>query len=76
MTRTVILEVDGPTSAVRGDRGVPTRSLVARTRIDRKDFGIVWNEPLEGGGMMLSDEVSLEIVLELVEPPPKERERT
>lgn len=68
ITRTVVLEADGPTAAVTGDDGVPTRALVARTRIDRKDFGITWNEPLEGGGMMLGDEVALEIVLEVVQP--------
>ena len=33
----------------------------ARTRIKRSDFGISWNVAIETGGVMLSDEVDVEI---------------
>lgn len=33
----------------------------ARTRINRKDFGLSWNETLETGGVLVGDEVDIEI---------------
>lgn len=41
----------------------------ARTRIDRKDFGLSWNETLETGGLLVGDDVDIEIEAEaMVEP--------
>lgn len=36
----------------------------ARTTINRKDFGMTWNETLDGGGFILGDEVSIVINIE------------
>lgn len=36
----------------------------ATTTIDRKDFGLTWNETLETGGLLVGDEVSIEINVE------------
>ncbi|HWU43830.1 MAG TPA: YceI family protein [Bdellovibrio sp.] len=33
----------------------------ADTKIDRKDFGLVWNKALETGGVLVGDEVKIEI---------------
>lgn len=38
-------------------------ALEARTKINRKDFGLTWNQMLEAGGVLVSEEV--EIVLEV-----------
>ena len=35
-------------------------------KFNRKDFGLVWNAPLETGGFLLSDEVKINIELQLV----------
>jgi polyisoprenoid-binding protein YceI len=35
-------------------------------KVDRRDWGLVWNTPLETGGWLLSDSVRLEIEAELV----------
>jgi polyisoprenoid-binding protein YceI len=41
----------------------------ARTTINRKDFGLTWNETLETGGVLVGDDVQIEIEAEgLVEP--------
>ena len=32
--------------------------------LDRKDFGVVWNRALEGGGAMLGDDVTINIQVE------------
>lgn len=36
----------------------------ARTRIDRKDYGITWNKTLDNGGTLLSDEVDIVLTIE------------
>lgn len=40
----------------------------ATTKIDRKDFGISWNQALDKGGLMIGEEVELVIDVELVRP--------
>ena len=40
--------------------------FTARTSIQRSDFGIVWNQLLETGGVMVSDRVDIAIELEAV----------
>jgi polyisoprenoid-binding protein YceI len=38
----------------------------AHTTINRKDFGLTWNAALETGGMLVSDEVRIELNIEAV----------
>ena len=38
----------------------------ATTTINRKDWGIEWNAPLETGGVLVSDKVAIELDIELV----------
>jgi polyisoprenoid-binding protein YceI len=38
----------------------------ARTSIDRKDFGLLWNQVLETGGVLVSDKVEISIDLQAV----------
>jgi len=38
--------------------------FVASTTLNRKDFGITWNETLESGGLLLGEEVEVEINFE------------
>jgi polyisoprenoid-binding protein YceI len=40
------------------------------TKINRKDFGIVWNQTLDAGGLMLGDEVEIHINVEAVKAKP------
>jgi polyisoprenoid-binding protein YceI len=35
-------------------------------QVDREDWGLVWNAPLEAGGFLLSKSVRLEIEAELI----------
>ena len=41
--------------------------FTATTKLDRKDFGIIWNKTLDSGGMMIGNEVSIELDLEAVQ---------
>ena len=38
----------------------------ATTRINRKDFGLNWNQALETGGVLVGDQVTISVDLELV----------
>lgn len=41
-------------------------SLSAETRLNRKDYNLTWNQTLEAGGLLLGDDVKIEIDLEAV----------
>ncbi len=60
--------------------GRPPRTIAgfeATTKVDRKDYGIVWNRILDKGGTMLGDEVTITLQIEaaMVDPnaPPMEQ---
>lgn len=65
VTKPVVLAVEGPTPEVRV-QGRVRMGASATTRINRKDFGLLWNRPLETGGLVLGDEVRITINVELV----------
>lgn len=43
-----------------------TRGVSATGKLNRKDFGLTWNMALEAGGVVVGDEVSVEIEAELI----------
>jgi len=38
--------------------------FTATTKVDRKDFGIIWNKTLDSGGLMVGNDVSIELNIE------------
>ena len=48
--------------------GARRAGLSAVTRVKRSDFGIVWNQVLEAGGVAVSDDVDIEIDIEAIAP--------
>jgi polyisoprenoid-binding protein YceI len=66
VTRPVTLEVDPLPPAVNDPWGNTKRGATARARINRKDWGLTWNLALEAGGVVVGDEVAIEIEVELV----------
>ena len=42
----------------------------ARTRVDRQDFGVSWNDVIEGGGVVLGDEVDIVLNIEAIRQKP------
>ena len=64
--RPVTLEVDPLPPAVADPWGNTKRGATARTRINRKDWGLQWNLALEAGGVVVGDEVAIELEVELV----------
>ncbi len=49
------------------DKGPKTRAgFVATTRINRHDFGVSWNAPLDGGGVVVGDILEITVDAEAV----------
>jgi len=66
VTKSVILDVDGPTAAYKDPYGNIRRGITATTKINRKDYGLVYNAVLETGGVMIAEEVAIILELEVL----------
>jgi polyisoprenoid-binding protein YceI len=65
VTHPVTLEVDALPAPVRDPWGNTRRGVSARGRISRKEWGLTWNLALEAGGVVVGDEVAIEIDAEI-----------
>jgi polyisoprenoid-binding protein YceI len=66
ITRQVILEVDGPTAPIRDTEGRVKIGVSGQAKISRKEFGILYNPIMETGGVVVSDEVTINLEIELI----------
>ncbi len=68
--RGVTKEVTFKVKSLPADRKDPWGNFKTGTRatatINRQDFGVSWNNPLEGGGFIVGDEVTIELDVELL----------
>lgn len=64
-TREVTLDLEALSPEMRDPWGNLKRGLAARARINRKDFGVSWNVALEAGGILVGDEISINLEIEL-----------
>lgn len=67
VTKEVTFNVEGPSTSVKDGKGNQHSGATATTRINRKDFGLTWSKPIEGGGVVVGDDVDLTVEVELVE---------
>jgi polyisoprenoid-binding protein YceI len=67
VTREVVLDVEGPTKAYKDPWGNIKRGASASTKINRKDFGLTWNAAIESGGVVVGDEVTISLEVELLQ---------
>jgi polyisoprenoid-binding protein YceI len=65
-TREVTLDVDGPTPEISDPGGNLRRGFSATTIINRKDFGVIWNNTLKTGEAVVGDNVKIQVDVELV----------
>ena len=65
-TRRVALTVEEVTPEAKDPWGNTRRGASAKTRINRKNFGLEWNMALEAGGFLVGDEVEITIDVELI----------
>ena len=66
VTKEVKLDVEEVTDEAKDPWGNLRRGATAKTRINRKDFGMTFNVALEAGGFLVSEDVDLTIDVELI----------
>jgi polyisoprenoid-binding protein YceI len=66
VTKEVVLKVEGPTPESKDPWGNLRVGASGATKIKRSDFGLTWNAALETGGVVLGDEIKIELDLELI----------
>jgi len=65
ITREVVLRVEQHGQA-KDPWGNVRAAFTAKTTIDRKDFGLTWNQALETGGVLVGDKVEIEAEIQAV----------
>jgi polyisoprenoid-binding protein YceI len=66
VTREVVLDVEGPSKESKDPWGNIRKGATATTKINRKDFGLVWNKALETGGVAVGDEILITLEIEMI----------
>lgn len=68
VTKPVVLDVEYPGLA-KSPWGTISAGFSASTTINRKDWGLTWNQALETGGVLVAEKIKIGIELELVRQP-------
>ena len=66
VTKQVVLDVEGPTKESKDPWGNIRKGATATTKINRKDFGLVWNAALETGGVAVGEEITITLEIEMI----------
>ncbi|CAH2031884.1 YceI family protein [Trichlorobacter ammonificans] len=66
VTREVVLDVEGPSKESKDPWGNLRSGATASAKVNRKDFGLNWNKALETGGVVVGDEVTITLEVELI----------
>lgn len=66
VTKTVVLDVEGPSKESKDPYGNFRKGVSATTKINRKDFGLVYNAALETGGVAVGEEVTISLDIEMI----------
>jgi polyisoprenoid-binding protein YceI len=66
ISKEVVLDVEGPAKESKDPWGNMRSGAVASTKINRKDFGLTWNKALETGGVVVGEEVTINLEVELI----------
>ena len=66
VTKQVVLDVEGPTKESKDPWGNIRKGATATTKINRKDFGLVWNKALETGGVAVGEEITITLEIEMI----------
>jgi polyisoprenoid-binding protein YceI len=61
VTKEVVLNVETPSNESKDPFGYTRIGASATTKIKRSDFGLTWNAALETGGILVGDELKIEL---------------
>jgi polyisoprenoid-binding protein YceI len=65
VTKPVTLDVQSPTHEVKDMQGNLRRGAHATTKLNRKDFGLTWNKAIEGGGVLVGEQIEVDVDVEM-----------
>jgi len=71
VTRPVVLNVDAMSPVMKDPKGNSHIGIKVTSKLNRQDFGVSWSKTLDGGGMVVSNNVDVVIDLELVKKAPE-----
>ena len=63
VTKSIALDLEIGGTA-KGSDGLEHAAFTAKARIDRKDFGLTWNDTIETGGVLVGDTVDITLEIE------------
>ena len=66
ITKETALDVDGPSASVKDPWGNTRVAISATTKVNRQDYGVKWNANIDGGGVVVGDDVNITIDLEMI----------
>jgi polyisoprenoid-binding protein YceI len=66
VTKSVILNVTDVSEPSKDPWGNLRLGLSGSAKVNRKDFGLVWNAPLELGGMLVGEEVTITLDVQFI----------
>ena len=70
-TKEVVLDIEGPSNTVKDPWGNTRVAASATTKVNRQDYGVKWNASIDGGGVVVGDDVNITIDLEMTKKAPK-----
>lgn len=68
ITHVVVMDVEF-NGLARSPWGTESAGFTAHTKINRKDWDLTWNQALETGGVLVGDDIEINIELELIKQP-------
>lgn len=69
VTRSIVLNTKPFSKESKDPWGNIRRATSASTKIRRQDFGLTWNKSLDSGGVLIGDDVDIDLEIELVKSP-------
>jgi len=67
VTKEVVLKVEGIAAPIKDPQGNRRVGANATTTINRKDYGVNYNRALEAGGVLIGDDVKINLEIQAVE---------
>jgi polyisoprenoid-binding protein YceI len=69
VTKSVTLDLEGPSKEQAGMQGEIRRAFSATTSIHRQDFGLTWGGNLKSGDAVVGDDIKVELDVEVIKQP-------
>jgi polyisoprenoid-binding protein YceI len=66
ITKPVVLDiVEGPSNEIKDPWGMMRTGATAKTKINRRDFGLTWNKSMDSGGVVVGEEIDITLDIEI-----------